>query len=81
MSKKKDKKIKNLHIIISDLEKRLRKSRKSERFWRKKYDLAMDEAIELSLALRFAANDKIRQFSQMGRSQKGAWEVEGEENE
>ncbi len=80
MSKKKDEKIKNLHIRIEDLERLLRKSRKSERFWRKKCDLLGQETIDLSLALRFAANDKIQQISQMGKGQKGAWELKDEKS-
>lgn len=80
MSEKKDKKIKNLHIRIEDLERLLRKSRKSERFWRKKCDLLGQETIDLSLALRFAANDKIQQISQMSKSQKGAWELKDEKS-
>jgi len=80
MSKKKDEKIKNLNIKLRHLEKLLRKVRKSERFWRKKYDLAMDESVNLSLALRFAANDKIEQLSQIHTSQKGAWELKDEKS-
>ena len=80
MSKKKDEKIKNLNIQLRHLEQLLRKVRKSERFWRKKYDLAMDESVNLSLALRFAANDKIEQLSQIHKGQKGAWELKDEKS-
>ena len=80
MTKSKDRKIINLHIRIKDLERLLRKVRKSERFWRKLHTEAINEGVDLSLALRFAAKSKLDYFRHMQKGQNGEWAIKDEKS-
>ena len=57
------------------MERLLKKARKSERFWRKLHTDAINEGVDLSLALRFASKSKLEYFRHMQKGQKGEWAI------
>ena len=79
MVKKSDEdRIKSLLDRVKNLERLLKKSRKSEKFWKKLHTARVSENIDLGLALRFAAKkhlDEMELYQQERHpKQKGKWE-------
>jgi hypothetical protein len=79
MAKKKDSdRIASLLERVRNLERLLKKSRKSEKFWKKMHSMRISEGIDLSLALKWAARDRYKEYLQLESgshpSQKGKWE-------
>ena len=70
--------IASLQDRIRNLERLLKKSRKSEKFWRKMHSTQVSDNIDLSLALKWAAKERYDEFqllaSESHPKQKGKWE-------
>tara|TARA_Y100000361_G_C10874674_1_gene195996 strand:+ start:156 stop:398 length:243 start_codon:yes stop_codon:yes gene_type:complete len=79
MVKKSDEdRIKSLLDRIKNLERLLKKSRKSEKFWKRLHSEQISKNIDLSLALKFSSKTHLEELelfqNERHPKQKGKWE-------
>jgi len=60
---------------IRNLERLLRKARKSEKFWKKLHTECVSRNLDLSLSLKWASKENIDYWMKMQKPMKGEWAI------